>query len=286
MTSLQSLAQELAITMASAEVWLSIGLALLLGGLCLVVGICVTRIVGLLERDAPAGETLGVGLGAGLMVLAAWWAAIWSGGRSSFTPVAIGFALAVGLALAGRVRRPRGADALELQVTDAHGVEPADSSEAHDAPLSIVAGGAFIVAVALLYGSTMAPSPRDGQQPVEFMDEAFYAILGRDLASTGTETNLSASGFSTVAGLPTQTWYHWGELWLAAIVVKLFGAEPLAARYFVVLPVALLADDIFLNQYWSGDAALLTPAAEGSHDAAGQSAAALFLDQQRPVVGD
>ena len=106
MTSLQSLTQEFAITIASAEVWLSIGLALLLGGLCLVVGICVDPGVGLLDRNAPAGETLGVGLGLGLMVLAAWWAAIWSGGRSSFTPVAVGFAIAIGLALARRVRRP------------------------------------------------------------------------------------------------------------------------------------------------------------------------------------
>jgi len=57
------------------------------------------RLVGLLERDAPAGETLGVGLGSGLLVLASWWAAVASGGRSSFTPVAVGFAIAVALAL-------------------------------------------------------------------------------------------------------------------------------------------------------------------------------------------
>ena len=52
----------------------------------------MARTVGLLRSDAPAGETLGVGLASGLMVLAAWWAAIWSEGRSSFTPVALGFA--------------------------------------------------------------------------------------------------------------------------------------------------------------------------------------------------
>jgi hypothetical protein len=36
----------------------------------------------------------------------------------------------------------------------------------------------------------------DGVQPVENRDAAFYAVLGRDLATTGTETNLSPSGFS------------------------------------------------------------------------------------------
>ena len=38
-----------------------------------------------------------------------------------------------------------------------------------------------------------------------------------------------------------QSWYHWGELWLASAVITIFGDAPLAARYFVVLPVVLLA---------------------------------------------
>ena len=95
---------ELAITMSDATVWLSIGQALLFGGVCLLFGIWVARLVGLLPSDAPAGETLGVGLASGLMVLAAWWAALASGGRSSFTPVAVGFAIAVTLALVRRAR--------------------------------------------------------------------------------------------------------------------------------------------------------------------------------------
>ena len=70
---------EFPITMADGTVWLSIGQALLVGGVCLAFGIWVARFVGLLESDAPAGETLAVGLASGLLVLAAWWAAIASG---------------------------------------------------------------------------------------------------------------------------------------------------------------------------------------------------------------
>ena len=82
---LQTLAAELAITVADGSVWLSIGQGLLFGAVCLLFGISIARFVGLLGADAPAGETLGVGLASGLLVLAAWWAAIASGGRSSFT---------------------------------------------------------------------------------------------------------------------------------------------------------------------------------------------------------
>ena len=48
-------------------------------------------------------------------------------------------------------------------------------------------------------------------------------------------------GSPRLPGRPVQTWYHWGELWLASAVITIFGAAPLAARYFVVLPVVLLA---------------------------------------------
>src|SRR4051812_47885936 len=100
---LQSLATELPITLADGTVWLSIGQGLLIGGICLLFGVWTARFVGLLDLDAPAGEILGVGLASGLLVLTSWWAAIMSGGRSSFTPVAIGFALAIGLAVARRL---------------------------------------------------------------------------------------------------------------------------------------------------------------------------------------
>ncbi|HUQ77864.1 MAG TPA: hypothetical protein VM427_03185 [Patescibacteria group bacterium] len=107
--------------------------------------------------------------------------------------------------------------------------------------LTALAGGIFVIAIALLYGATLAPSPRDGFQPVENRDVAFYSILGRDLATTGTETNLSPSGFSDLPGAPAQAWYHWGELWLASAVMAVFGTAPIAARHFIVLPLLLLA---------------------------------------------
>jgi len=238
----QSLAAEFAITVSNGEVWLSIAEALLFGGVSLLFGIWVARKVGLLRTGAPAGEALGVGLASGLMVLAAWWAALASGGRSSFTPVAVGFAVAIALAMVRRARVPADAESVVSART-----EPTDKTTAARSPrhrsliLTALAGGVFIAAVAVLYGSTMAPSPRDGVQPVEFNDEAYYSILGADLAKTGTETIYSPSGFSQLEGVPPQTWYHWGELWLAAAAITTFGTAPMAARYFIVLPIVLLA---------------------------------------------
>ena len=242
MAGLAQLASEFAITVSSGEVWLSIGEALLFGGAALLLGTRVARMVGLLKADAPAGETLGVGLASGLMVLAAWWAAIWSGGRSSFTPVAIGLAVAITLAVVREVLRPSAADDLASARAEIDGdIQAAQPSRRRSLILTTLAGAAFVGAVALLYGSTMAPSPRGGVQPMEYMDEAFYSVLGRDLAVTGTETNIPPSGFQELDGVPPQTWYHWGELWLASAVITVFGAAPVAARYFVVLPVVLLA---------------------------------------------
>ncbi len=200
MTALQLLATEFVITITNVDVWLSIGLALSIGAASWAFGTWVARTVGLLKPGAPAGETLGVGLATGLIVLAAWWAAIWSGGRSSFTPVAFGFILAMGLAVRRRLRDGRSL------ITDRarpdrnrQGLYPRRS-----AALTAVGSGLFVLAVALLYGSTIAPSPRDGVQPVENPDQAFYSVLGRDLATTGTESNLFASGFSDLPGLPSQ----------------------------------------------------------------------------------
>ena len=73
------------------------------------------------------------------------------------------------------------------------------------------------------------------------MDETYYAVLGADLAKTGTESIFSPSGFTQIEGLPSQTWYHWGEAWLAAAAISLFGTGPLDARLLIVLPLMLLA---------------------------------------------
>ena len=234
---LQQLAAELAITITNGEVWTAIGLALLLGAGCLAFGVWVARTVGLLGRNAPAGETLGVGLASGLMVVAAWWAAIWSGGRSSFTPVAVGSAIALVLALARRLGHP----AIPDGAAEDDGATAARRPHHKSLALTTLASGVFVVAIALLYGATMAPSPRDGVQPVENRDEAFYAVLGRDLATTGIETNTLPSGFTDLPGVPAQIWYHWGELWLQSSVIAIFGTAPLPARFFIVLPIVLLA---------------------------------------------
>ena len=220
---------ELAITIADGTVWLSIGQGLLFGAVCLLFGIWIARFVGLLDADAPAGETLGVGLTSGLLVLAAWWAAIASGGRSSFTPVAVGFAVAIGLAVVRRVAAADRPDAARPP-TDRPTVADAGHRRPSHAPsrnlvVAVLGGAVFVVAVALLYGSTLILSPRDGVQPLEVMDTAYYSILGRDLAQTGTETIYSPSASRRSTGLPDQTWYHWGELWLAAAAITIFGTR-------------------------------------------------------------
>lgn len=241
MSPLQGFIAELGITVTDLEVWQSIALSLVLGFGCLVLGVWLTRAIGLLRTNAPAGETLGVGLSAGLMLLTAWSAAIGSGGRSSFTPVAIAFTIAFALAVLGRVRRPQRDAAASSTTTGSATTSPVGPTDRRRLILVLVGGGCFVAAAALVYGATIAPSPRDGMQPVEFKDVAFYAVLGRNLATTGLETTLSASGFSDIPGLPNQGWYHWGELWLAGAVIRLFGVSAMAARYFVVLPVLLLA---------------------------------------------
>ena len=239
---LEGLATELAYAVRDSHVWVSIGQALLICIAVTAFGVWLARLVGLLSADVPAGETIGVGLAAGLMVIAAWWAALISGGRSSFTPVAIGFAAAVILGVFGRTRTREGR---QEQNDVAPGVETPTATEAPDRrrPLVVagVAGGLFVVVIALLYASTMALSPRDGVQPVEFMDEAFYSVLAKDLATTGTESILSPSGFTEIAGTSTQNWYHWGELWLASATIKVLGVAPILARHFIILPILLLA---------------------------------------------
>jgi hypothetical protein len=238
--SQQLLTSELALTIANPDVWLSIGVALLLGLGCLLVGIWATRTVGLLSPEAPAGETFSVGLAFGLILIASWWAAIWSGGRSSFTPVAIGFAVALGAAMLQRLRRRR-VDGTRRDSVGDDGGWPSRLRPKRSLLLTTLAGGLFLVVIAVLYGSTVAPSPRDGVQPIEKTDIAFYAVLSRDLATTGTETNTLPSGFENLDSSSPQIWYHWGELWLASAVIKVFGTAPFFARYLVVLPVVLLA---------------------------------------------
>jgi hypothetical protein len=213
--------------LSDGRVWLAFLAAFLLGGACVLLGVWVTRRVGLLDRDAPAGETLGIGLGSGLLIFAAWWAAIGSGGRSSFTPVALAFLIA----LVG-VRAPK-SSRREKDIGEA----PARMSLFRAA----IAGAAFVVVVGLIYGATMAPSPRNGEQPLEFRDEAYYSSLAMDLNRSGIESNTYSSGFDSIQGFPSQNWYHWGELWISAAAIRAFGIDPVLTRHYVVLPLLLLA---------------------------------------------
>jgi hypothetical protein len=241
MTWPQLLASEFRLTLANPETWIAIALALVLGAACWFLGASVARWVGLLDADAPTVENLAVGLATGLILVTSFWAAARSGGRSSFTPVAAGFVVSFGLTLARR--RRRGAAERET--------EPAPESERDNERRHLgrrrayartaACAGLFVVIVGLLYGATIAPAARDGVQPIIERDTAYYAILGRDLATTGTETNLGPSGFAGVPGLPGQIWYHWGEAWLASAVISFFGLGPMAARHLIVLPLVLLA---------------------------------------------
>ena len=96
MTWLPTLLSELPITVSDPSVWFSIGEgAAVRRGLPGVRHLARPHGRAARARCAGSGEILGVGLACGLMVLAAWWAAIWSAGRSSFTPVAVGFAVAL-----------------------------------------------------------------------------------------------------------------------------------------------------------------------------------------------
>ena len=195
---------EFPITLADPTVWLSIGQGLLVGAVCLLFGIWVARFVGLLAPDAPAGETLGVGLASGLLVLAAWWAAIASGGRSSFTPVAVGFAHRdrAGRRPAATGGRRDGAGSRRTATrptTDADGAL-GTSPEPRRRPSSAAPCSSSPWPCCTARRSSL--SPRDGVQPLEVMDEAYYSVLGADLAETGTETIYSPSGFTEIDGLP------------------------------------------------------------------------------------
>ena len=168
---LTSAASGFAVAISDGTVWLSIGQALLFARrLPRCSARLVARLVGLLEAGRTGRRRpWESGWRPALLVLAAWWAAIASGGRSSFTPVAVGFAIAIGLAVVRRARsraerRPRAASP-EVG-TDAASVT--SRRRRRSLVLAVLGGAVFIVAVALLYGSTLVLSPRDGVQPVEF----------------------------------------------------------------------------------------------------------------------
>ncbi len=213
---------DLGAAIADGRVWLALGVAGIGVVLLVLLGVLIARRVGLLPSpaDGDAADTFSVGLSVGLVAFSAGWAAVASGGRSVFVPVAV-LLLAAIVAGSGRPTIRFRLDRRSLRGGAAVAV--------------------FLVAIGLLYATTIAPSPRDGLQPIEFFDVGYYSVLGADLADTGVETIYSPAGFDALAGLPEQTWYHWGELWLAASAIDLAGVSALHARHLVVLPILLLA---------------------------------------------
>jgi hypothetical protein len=235
---IEQLPIELSATLGRSDVWLAMGLSIVLGSVALLLGVFVARRVGLLSRTDAIGETIGVGLAVGLVLITELWSVIASRGQSAFTPTAVVLAVASAIAIAERRRTAVRSD-------DA----PPDPTERDDPPRwrtrrAIGLGGAaivFVLGAGILYGTTTAPSPRDGAQPVEFRDAAFYASLATVVTDTGLESTTYPSGFDRVPGSTVQAWYHWGEVWLAAIPVAIVGLDPMLARSFVALPLLLLA---------------------------------------------
>jgi hypothetical protein len=216
-------------------VWHAVAICLAAATLVFALGYRLARLVGILDTEAQDSEVLAVGLGVGLVASILAWAAVASGGRSAFTVPALAILAAAAIALRrSSTRFEPGEPARVL-------VEP--RSRGLRLPLrltTVLTAGAFLVAVGLTYAATMTPSQRDGMQPIEFIDEAYYSMLGDDLARTGTESIYAHSAIET-AGFPSQTWYHWGEMWFAAAVISTAGLEPLPARHLVALPIILLA---------------------------------------------
>jgi hypothetical protein len=217
--------------MADPSVWLAIGLSLIAMAFVFGLGYVLARGVDLLDPVGQESEILGVSLAVGLLATCVLWAAVASGARSAFTPAALAIG-AAGIA-AFRSTRPLHAVLAWTRSRRAVGIRfPLGAT-------TTLGAGALLIVFALTYASTMTPSPRGGIQPLEYTDEAYYALLGAELARSGTESIVSTSAVET-PGMPLQTWYHWGEMWLAAAVISTTGLDPIPARHLVVLPIILL----------------------------------------------
>lgn len=229
-TWLEQLTSEAAVALSDPSAVRSMALACAITIALLVGGRAVTSLLDLVPVNASRAEMVGVALCTALVMVAVIWAGVASRGSSAFTPSAVAMVMAIGLAIAGKLTGRRASEA-KLQrrwKLDMRWV----------AALALLVSG--VVSIGLTFGVTMNPSPRDGIQPIPFFDEAFYSVLGRDLARTGMENLYSPSGFARIDGLPAQTWYHWGELWLAAALDGL-GVAPMHVRHYVVLPILLAA---------------------------------------------
>src|SRR5690349_1625050 len=138
---------DLAATSGDPSVWLALALTLVFGAIATSIGLVVGRRTGMIEPSDPIADQLGVGAALGLIACATAYATVRSSGRTAYVPTAAFLAIAV---VVGRGRiaigRPR----------------------PRWLPLGIAAG-VLVASTALLYGVTVAPSPRDGLQPITFM---------------------------------------------------------------------------------------------------------------------
>lgn len=210
---------DLVAAVSDGGVWISLAVACFVGLGSLGLGTVIARRTRLLQRGDPYGQTIGVGLSIGLLTIAAGYATLVSRGSSTLSPIFVAILLATAV---GRGRP-------HLGLPDGRAWRLGLSA------------AVFMIVVGLTYGSTIALSARDGAQPVEFVDEAYYAVLSAELNATGRESVYGPSGFDQLPGLPVQSWYHWGEIWLGAAVLNVPGVTPIQGRHMVVLPLLLLA---------------------------------------------
>jgi hypothetical protein len=199
--------------------WRSVVAATVVMAVSSAIGLAAGRRVEAIALRTWRPESFAFALGLGVLLLVSGYAAVRSGGASNLTPV---FGLLVAAVALGRGK-----------------IAPTRPKPSWIALLAT--GAAAMSALVLLYGVTTSPSPRAGLQPIEFMDEAYYAVLGAQLHETGLESVYEPAGFGRLVGTPERTWYHWGESWLAAIALRLPGMTPMHALHHVALPVLVLA---------------------------------------------
>jgi hypothetical protein len=226
---------EIAAILADQHAWLAIVAAGVLFAGAALVGGAIVRTFGLLPASCGELERWAISLSVGVLAIVATWATVRSGGRSSFTPIGASIVLAMA---AAAFRRLRSGTAEQTPTAEVRHLNRGAVGRWAVGLLGLV------FAIGLIYGSTMAPSPRDGVQPVEFMDEAYYSVLASDLAATGIESVYSPGGLEMPAGTPSQTWYHWGEPWLAALPIFAMGVQPMPALFYASLPILLMCSGL------------------------------------------
>ncbi len=178
------------------------------------------------QDETDSADALSRALSVGLVATTAWWAALRSGGASSFTPVAIAFA---GILLGGLTQFIQQRRWREVRLRWPRTLRAA-----------LVVSGAAILAIGIAYRMTLAVASSPAGQPIDFLDPAYYAVLGRELARTGVENVFAPAGVPLV-GVSPQTWYHWGEIWLGSLIGSSTGLEPMVAQHLVALPVVLVS---------------------------------------------